>query len=273
MEGWIKLHRKLLQSNIFGNEKYLKVFIWCLLKATYRPHMQQVGRQQVALKKGQFVFGRKKAALELNMAPSTVWEYMKILKNDKVVNIKSNNKYSVVTVVNWEVYQNDDDKSDSKYNNKSTTNQQQIDTNKNVKNDKNNKNTNVKLKFDEDSIEYKLANYLRNWIIKNNPNAKVPNDIKSMQKWCVHIDRMIRIDNRNPDEIKEIIKFCQTDEFWLSNILSTNKLREKYDKLYLKMKGTSKGGENYGQGYSNGLGSGDEEGEIEYDFDFNARGT
>lgn len=143
MSGWIKLHRCLMEKAIFQNEKLLKVFIWCLLKASHSEHEQLIGRQKVTLQPGQFPTGRHKAAVELNMSPSTAWSYLKLLEANNTIDIKSNNKFSVVTVVNWGLYQTEDNKPDSKYDNiydnKKTTNRQQIDTNKNDKNDKNDK--------------------------------------------------------------------------------------------------------------------------------------
>ena len=35
-EGWIRLWRKLLKSVIFDDEGLLKVWIWCLLKASFK---------------------------------------------------------------------------------------------------------------------------------------------------------------------------------------------------------------------------------------------
>ena len=35
-----------------------------------------------------------------------------------------------------------------------------------------------------------------------------------------------------------MIEWCQTDEFWQDNILSTAKLRKQYDQLVLKMNKT-----------------------------------
>ncbi|WP_168198412.1 DUF4373 domain-containing protein [Crassaminicella thermophila] len=104
----------------------------------------------------------------------------------------------------------------------------------------------VKLKFDVDSTQYRLANYLKNYILKNNPKAKVPG-LKDMDKWSVHIDRLIRLDGRTEDEIKKVIQWCQKDSFWMTNILSTKKLREKFDTLFLQMNNerTKKG---YGRG-------------------------
>lgn len=133
-QGWIKIHRQLLGSNIFQNEKLLKIWMWCLLKATHTEREQIVGRQKVQLKEGQFITGRHAAAAELGMAPSTAWDYLKLLENEDCINIKSNNKFSVVTIVNWDFYQGQDEKSDSKSDSKKTTNGQQMDTNKNNKN-------------------------------------------------------------------------------------------------------------------------------------------
>lgn len=127
---WIKFYRKLLKSPIFDNEKALKVWIWCLLKATHIEREQLVGRQKVQLKKGEFIFGRKKASQELKMKEKTLYDYMKLLENLQMLAIKSNNKFSVVSIEKWGDYQIEKIKSD----NKRTTDEQQMNTNKNVKN-------------------------------------------------------------------------------------------------------------------------------------------
>lgn len=129
-KSYIKLFRKLLNSPIFENEKALKIWIWCLLKATHKERLQLVGQQEVNLQKGQFVFGRKKASEELKMSESTIYKYIKLLEKLQMIGIKSNNKFSVITVEKWEEYQIEE----LKDNNKVTTKEQQSNTNKNVKN-------------------------------------------------------------------------------------------------------------------------------------------
>ena len=89
-----------------------------------------------------------------------------------------------------------------------------------------------------DSIEYKLASLLFELITKRNPTHKQPN----LQAWAKEIDLMIRVDSRSPEAIEQIIKLCQADPFWQNNILSTKKLREKFDQLSLKFKPTTQGG-------------------------------
>lgn len=90
------------------------------------------------------------------------------------------------------------------------------------------------------SEEVRLAKLLFSLIRGRKPNYQVK--IKSekqkealYQKWADHIDKLIRIDERGPAQIEAVIRWCQKDDFWKDNILSTEKLREKIDKLELKM--------------------------------------
>jgi len=98
-----------------------------------------------------------------------------------------------------------------------------------------------KNKFSDESIEFLLASELYNLILDNNPKFKTPN----LQSWAKSIDLMIRADKRNATEIREVIRWCQKDNFWQGNILSTNKLREKYDQLTMKMSTKQTGPQNY----------------------------
>ncbi|MGP4070636.1 DnaD domain-containing protein [Halobacillus sp. B29] len=172
MQGWLKLHRKILQSEIFENEKLLKIFIYCLTKSSHKNTESRVGRQKVQLKPGQFIFGRKKAAVELNMNESTVRDYFEILEEDGVISIDSTNKYSVITVDNWAIYQSNDEEYDNKTtpdnqqkNNTSPSDRQQKDTYKNgrelkeVKNVKEFITTTTSERLECDSIQFYQNNF------------------------------------------------------------------------------------------------------------------
>ena len=139
--GWIKLHRKIIDSAVFENPKILKLWIWCLCKASHKGYESMVGNQIVVLQEGQFIFGRKKASSELNIKESMVYKYIKLLEKLEMINIKSNNKFSIITIEKWAFYQFDNDEEqqqkEQQKNNKGTTKEQQRNTNKNVKNVKN----------------------------------------------------------------------------------------------------------------------------------------
>ena len=91
--------------------------------------------------------------------------------------------------------------------------------------------------FVETSDEFRLSKYLFSKILENNPNAKKPN----IQVWAKQVDLMLRIDKRIPDDIQAIIDWSQEDDFWKFNILGTKKLREQFDRLWLKMTGGKHG--------------------------------
>jgi hypothetical protein len=88
----------------------------------------------------------------------------------------------------------------------------------------------------EKKIEYGLAKLLFEKIKINKPDFKKPN----LDKWAQSIDRMIRLDSRNPDEIRKIIDWVQTespingDFSWRYVILSTSKLRHHFDRLAME---------------------------------------
>lgn len=122
-KSYIKLFRKILNSPIFENEKALKIWIWCLVKATHKKREQLVGKQIVHLEKGQFVTGRKKASEELKMNDRTIYDYFKLLEKLQMISINSNNKFSIVTVEKWEDYQVEELKIQQQDNNNATTTQ------------------------------------------------------------------------------------------------------------------------------------------------------
>ena len=137
MEGWIKLYRKLIENPIFLKPELLQLFIYCLLKANHEPQKIIFNGQEMEIKIGQFITGRDVMAKDLKQNPITTYKRLKVLKNLQILNIKSNNNFSVVTVLNWELYQSEEMKRNSKRNNKGTTREQQGNTYKNDKNEKN----------------------------------------------------------------------------------------------------------------------------------------
>jgi hypothetical protein len=67
-------------------------------------------------------------------------------------------------------------------------------------------------------------------------------DKKTIESWASDIEKLIRIDKKSPETIKQVILWAKTpDNFWFPNIQSGKKLREKYEQLFGKMK-TEKGG-------------------------------
>ena len=102
--------------------------------------------------------------------------------------------------------------------------------------------------FEESTKEYSLAVLLRTHILSNRATARVPDEEPAcLASWCLDIDRMIRLDKRDPNEIEKVIRWCQADPFWMSNVLSPAKLRKQFDQLAMKMEAAENGGQKQGK--------------------------
>ncbi|QYK61822.1 hypothetical protein [Paenibacillus sp. S25] len=142
MDGWIKLHRKITESAIFSDPDLLRLWIYCLAKAAYKEKTVMIEKQEINLQPGQFVTGRFALHDEYNrgVAPrkkikeTTLWSWLKRLETFGNLDIKSFNKYSVVSIVKWSEYQETLTTEPQQTDNRLTTEPQQTDTNKKLKN-------------------------------------------------------------------------------------------------------------------------------------------
>ena len=105
--GYVKLWRKSLETVTIKNHKLWVVWCYCLLKASHKPRQNIVGFQTVNLEPGQFVFGRKRASKDLKMGEQSIRTCIATLKHLGQIDVKSTNKFSVISIVNWDAYQPD----------------------------------------------------------------------------------------------------------------------------------------------------------------------
>lgn len=83
-----------------------------------------------------------------------------------------------------------------------------------------------------DEGDMKLAEQLVARIREHAPGFRQPN----MQAWAREMGRIRRIDKREPAEIERLINVAQADSFWMTNILSPDKLRKHWTRLEILSK-------------------------------------
>jgi hypothetical protein len=167
-----------------------------------------------------------------------VYRYVKLLESRNMIATKSEQVTTRLRVCNYSRYdpkQNADGTPDrTQIERKQNADRTQADTDNNAKHEKNVE----KDRYSPNSNEFRLASLLLNLILERKPDFRKP----SLQKWAVHIDRMIRLDHRKSERIEAAIRWCQKDDFWQNNILSTEKLRKHFDRLELEMARNQKDG-------------------------------
>mgnify|MGYP001069081250 CR=1 FL=1 len=135
MEGWISLHRKLLDNPIICKDSdYLSVWIFLLLSATHKEYDSILEGKRITLKKGQLITGRKSIADKLKISESKVQRILKCFENEQQIKQQTNPRNRLITILNWDKYQQLEQQTEQQLNNKRTTSEQQVNTNNNINN-------------------------------------------------------------------------------------------------------------------------------------------
>lgn len=144
--GWFKCHRKLFESAVWQHPGLFRLWMYCLRRANYREAWVSVSGAVAPLRiaPGQFITGRYELHKGVyprkgKSAPSpfTLWRWLETLQELGNLSIKTSNKYSIVTVVNWDTYQGngvaDVQVNVQQVSNRCATGEQQVSTEKEVK--------------------------------------------------------------------------------------------------------------------------------------------
>lgn len=138
MDGWIKLHRKILDNPIVCKDSdHIAVWTYLLLNATHKEYPTVFKGIKIILQPGQLITGRKVIAEKFNISESKVQRILKSFEIEQQIEQQNGNKNRLVSILSWIDYQDSEQQNEHLVNNKRTTTEQQVNTNKNVKNDKN----------------------------------------------------------------------------------------------------------------------------------------
>lgn len=144
MEGWIKLHRKMVDWEWYNDNNTKILFLHLLLTAN---HKDKKWQGQI-IKRGQKITSLEHLAKETNLSVQQIRTSLSKLKSTNEITSKTTNKNTLVTILKYSDYQDRDEEDNTQNNiqdnnqitNEQQTNNKQITTNKNDKNEKNEKN-------------------------------------------------------------------------------------------------------------------------------------
>lgn len=259
MAGWIKLHRQIVDSDIYVMPPlYLRVFERLLLEANHQDKtipfkysgdavtttkLIRRGERQTSIRQICEWVGWYENGVFRKPNPKTIKEILAWLEHNNMIEIyprQSNKDGTHYRIVNYDLYQNTDEpevtvqkQSGNNWETVTGAKQERLRMNKNDNYISSSQNAPT---FAEDSPEFQLAIRLRERILANLPDARVPRPTpEGMSSWCKQMDYILRLDKRAPEDVARVIDWCQSDSFWRANIMSPKKLREKWETLVLQM--------------------------------------
>lgn len=132
-DGWIKLHRKSLESRVFSDAALWRLWTWCLLRANHAPGF--FGGEEIL--PGSFATGTRVAGEALGLSPSTVHRGLKRLAEWSMVELKVKRGFTIVTVCNYATYQDSNSSPETEVKQKRNGDETLMKPNKNNNNNKN----------------------------------------------------------------------------------------------------------------------------------------
>ena len=106
--GWIKLHRKLQDCWIWQeNEPFDKRSAWVdlLLSANHSDKKILFNGELIIVKRGQVLTSIRKLSAKWSWSVNRVYRYLRLLESDNMLIKESDNDKTLLTIVNYEVYQ------------------------------------------------------------------------------------------------------------------------------------------------------------------------
>jgi len=181
MEGYIKLHRKILENAIFRKPKVSHLFNYCLLRANWSDKTICWNGQPLVVERGSFITGRKQIALETGLSEQNVRSALRTLQHFSMVQkstSKSTIKFTYLTVCNYNDYQHLDDEGNQQTNQQVTSNQPA--SNQQVTTDKNNNNNNTKETNKNKEKDFEI--WWENWTAKSRDDPGIKNQAEKHWK-------------------------------------------------------------------------------------------
>lgn len=101
--GWLKIYRSIVDWEWFSEHDMTTFFIWCLCNANVDGRMWR----GVYIKPGQLVVSRSTVCKELGISERRYRTIISRFAKSGEITVKPQGAFSILTIVNWEIYQED----------------------------------------------------------------------------------------------------------------------------------------------------------------------
>jgi hypothetical protein len=108
--GWVKIHRSLVEHPLITQlpDAWLKVFLVILLKVNWKPAMWWNGTREIEVLAGSMITSVDKLAQISRASGKQVRGCLEYLQAANMAAIETTNKYTRLTILNWETYQSNE---------------------------------------------------------------------------------------------------------------------------------------------------------------------
>lgn len=130
MEGWLKLHRSIMDKAYYKKDSE-KVHLWIhiLISASHSGREEMFAGKPIFCNPGQFTTGRNQLSLLTGINNSKIERILTYFeKTEHQIEQQKSNVNRLITVLNWDKYQLTEQRIEQQVNNDRTTTEQQLNT-------------------------------------------------------------------------------------------------------------------------------------------------
>lgn len=224
MEGYILLHRQMLEWEYADEPNVLATWVHLLLRAQHK----DVRWRGMELRRGQVVIGMADFAQKVGISYQQLRSILKKLKINEQIDMKSTNKFTIVTICNYDSYQvkaetiqrTNNEQTNNQITNNQRTNNEQITKN----NNENTENNIKKISLREIKEKPKAENAAKNGdevqppssaAERGKPDGKASGTVAEKTEVQKHIEA-IRQERQEPDRSR-YLRMLVIDGEWLAH--------------------------------------------------------
>jgi len=104
-QGWISLHRKLLDNPIFKDSEAVHLWIYLLLKASHQETTLIINDELITLKRGQLAFGIRSCSKDTGISIKRIRTRLALMKKLDFLAHQKAHRNSIITIYNYDKYQ------------------------------------------------------------------------------------------------------------------------------------------------------------------------
>lgn len=223
--GFIKLHRKITEWEWYSDINATRLFIHLLITANFEDKKWK----GISIKRGQIVTSLANLSKETSLSVRSIRTALNKLKSTNELTSKTTSKFTILTLVNYGLYQDKEkiatSKTTSKTTNERQTNDKQTTTTKEGK----------EIKEGKEDNKYRPLSEGLFFILEEKLNKSLSKD--KIRTWSEDIRKLVEIDFKNrPDPFNDVKRSIQSiaDNYgndYFPVIQSGKSLREKITKI------------------------------------------
>lgn len=99
--GYVAIYRNIINFDWYQDSNTFRVYLHCILSANYTNKKWQ----GIEIQRGSFITSCNKMAQQLNLSEKQIRTSLKKLKKTNNVACSTTNKYTIITVQNYDLYQ------------------------------------------------------------------------------------------------------------------------------------------------------------------------